>query len=580
MVGRSKVPWLDLGREGARGHGGVAAALFAMALDFEREAKHPLQAIKCLEAAAGADFLPQVEAEARANLGLMLMRYTHNVREARVHLEKASHLVDGLPISADFKLGVVLHLSTCHRLLGSPQSYVHALDKGIAMVTDDLALGGDGQARLLDWFVLFQGKRVQHLLDAGEAEAALEVALVAVAEMERRASTKHVLQVRICLLQLFLREGSHADAETQVQSCSAALETLRAEQGTDAGPVLELASQFHLMHALFAVRFGSAPQISHQLACASSALAQLRSGGHQTSTPMAYLESLRAVLTCYVLTTFEGGLKKAGYQQVRSHIGALESDLDACDIEDGANQSLKLPFVCMLLHSLATSYLADCKLCEALDAITRLAGHLERAPTSLAAFEPLMHLLIASWSRLAGMDSEVAQRHCRHAMEAPGVCGEAVRDVAALQMWLADPRSRDGPPSSVGGGADEEDGREGNTLGGRLMMAGVIAGDRHKLTEALKGAHQSGQRRLVVLCLLELAKTLTQGGDVTQANESMEAAKEMAAAARDMPALLWALFLKKDAAYENVASKWLGMVDDAAKTEGVQPLIDWRLKAS
>ena len=49
--------------------------LFELARDFETR-ESPLQAIKCLEAVASADppFLPQLEAEARANLGMFLSK--------------------------------------------------------------------------------------------------------------------------------------------------------------------------------------------------------------------------------------------------------------------------------------------------------------------------------------------------------------------------------------------------------------------------------------------------------------------------------------------------------------------------
>ncbi len=48
-----------------------------------------LEAIKCLHAALASKEAPQVEVAIRVRLALLLMHHTHNLHEARQHLERA-----------------------------------------------------------------------------------------------------------------------------------------------------------------------------------------------------------------------------------------------------------------------------------------------------------------------------------------------------------------------------------------------------------------------------------------------------------------------------------------------------------
>lgn len=50
---------------------------------------HPLQAIKCYVALLNQSLMPTDEAAALLKLGHLLMEHTHNVQEAKQHLQKA-----------------------------------------------------------------------------------------------------------------------------------------------------------------------------------------------------------------------------------------------------------------------------------------------------------------------------------------------------------------------------------------------------------------------------------------------------------------------------------------------------------
>jgi hypothetical protein len=50
---------------------------------------HPLQAIKCYVALLNQSLMPPDEAAALLKLGHLLMEHTHNVQEAKQHLQKA-----------------------------------------------------------------------------------------------------------------------------------------------------------------------------------------------------------------------------------------------------------------------------------------------------------------------------------------------------------------------------------------------------------------------------------------------------------------------------------------------------------
>jgi hypothetical protein len=66
----------------------TAQALDALAAKFEAE-NCPQQAVACLLGLLGQSLLPDAEVRARLQLARLLMRHTHNLREAKTHLQRA-----------------------------------------------------------------------------------------------------------------------------------------------------------------------------------------------------------------------------------------------------------------------------------------------------------------------------------------------------------------------------------------------------------------------------------------------------------------------------------------------------------
>jgi MAternally-affected-uncoordination protein len=66
----------------------VQSTLQVLASNFTADG-HFLQAIKCYTAILGQSLLPADEATARVQLAQLLLEHTHNVHDAKQHLQKA-----------------------------------------------------------------------------------------------------------------------------------------------------------------------------------------------------------------------------------------------------------------------------------------------------------------------------------------------------------------------------------------------------------------------------------------------------------------------------------------------------------
>ena len=79
--------------------GGAVSSLIAMAEHFlSLKPKPPVkEAAQCLMAALSLAPPPRVEARARLELGLLLFHHTHNLSEAKEHLDKAVSALPSYP---------------------------------------------------------------------------------------------------------------------------------------------------------------------------------------------------------------------------------------------------------------------------------------------------------------------------------------------------------------------------------------------------------------------------------------------------------------------------------------------------
>jgi MAternally affected uncoordination len=119
-------------------------------------------AIRCLEASLSSPdafpLSPLLESQIRLRLGSLLLAHTHNLHDAKSHLERSLTLLSPLP-SAPLPLKLLAYsmLSSTYHLVGAIGKQKHILFKAIQLVnhSSSLALTRD---QTLMWLCNFQVK--------------------------------------------------------------------------------------------------------------------------------------------------------------------------------------------------------------------------------------------------------------------------------------------------------------------------------------------------------------------------------------------------------------------------------------
>ncbi|CAI5468012.1 unnamed protein product [Closterium sp. Yama58-4] len=111
-----------------------------MASHFERTRQIP-QLVKCLEAVCQSPqpFLPLVEVRTRCWLAHVLLKHSRNVLHAKAHLERAQVLLKAIPGNIPLKCTALSLLATCYHLIGHAHFHKHVLQKGLDLITHQLA---------------------------------------------------------------------------------------------------------------------------------------------------------------------------------------------------------------------------------------------------------------------------------------------------------------------------------------------------------------------------------------------------------------------------------------------------------
>jgi MAternally-affected-uncoordination protein len=111
----------------------VAEGLWGLA-DYAEKKGELGQAVKCLEAIcqSHASFLPIVEVKTRLRISTLLLKHSHNVNQAKSHLERSQLLLKQIPSCFDLKFRTFSMLSQCYHLVGAippqKQTLLKALD--------------------------------------------------------------------------------------------------------------------------------------------------------------------------------------------------------------------------------------------------------------------------------------------------------------------------------------------------------------------------------------------------------------------------------------------------------------------
>ncbi|XP_050216987.1 sister chromatid cohesion protein SCC4 [Mercurialis annua] len=110
----------------------VAEGLWGLADNEEKQGSIGT-ALKCLEAICQTQvsFLPIIEVKTRLRIATLLLKHTHNVNEAKSHLERSQLLLKSIPSCFELKCRTFSLLSQCYHLVGAIAPQKQTLLKAI-----------------------------------------------------------------------------------------------------------------------------------------------------------------------------------------------------------------------------------------------------------------------------------------------------------------------------------------------------------------------------------------------------------------------------------------------------------------
>lgn len=113
----------------------VAEGLWLLA-DHEEQKGEIGKAIKCLEAICQStvSFLPIIEVKTRLRIASLLLKHTHNVNQAKSHLERSHLLLKSIPSFFDLKCKAFSLLSQCYHLVGAISSQKTILTRALDLI--------------------------------------------------------------------------------------------------------------------------------------------------------------------------------------------------------------------------------------------------------------------------------------------------------------------------------------------------------------------------------------------------------------------------------------------------------------
>ncbi len=579
-------------------------ALFGLAVDFVSK-DLPLQAIKCLEAALAAKPLPLWEAEARANLGLLLLEFTRNVGEAKRHLETALRLVEDHGVGHGFVCRVQLALAAALGGLGARNEQRNVLERAAQM--EEARLSGRERERERGddrWYVAFRGRLASLRLEEGDAGGALGVASETLERLESGGgsgcSPESLLQGSVTVLQLQILSGDCRDIAATIQKCAARC----------MGANHELEISFHLLCAAHKLRVGSAQEVR---ACLNQAMHHMKRRRHQLggleSKALGFLTAFYCLLESKLLV-LSGKFDLARWQvaEARAKVERLESQggsggsigggglglLEA----DCSSESHLLYFKFLLLETEALSALTQSKVEDAVVKTIEAMALFDANPVALKPCELSVHLLIGSLLTLCGQYGG-SERHLNRALVQTSELEDGYQsNLVKLQLCLL---NLEGCATTDDAAAIFETvetfaavfAADSRGYPAFLLCKVVLAvlhqdvGPAKKLVqEALKCAHAKGDHQVIVFCLIEYAKILRMEGDSSQAAESIDAAKSLAANLHHLPSLVHALAFaevhqpskKREAILATVLDRWQTKVASLNQST-IADIQRWRVAA-
>jgi len=240
----------------------IGDALLLLAGQFQSEGS-VTAAIQCLEGVAQSPdaLLPLTEARARRQLAALLLAHTHNVAEAKAHLEKSQLLLPQLHGQWDLKLGITSDLGRCHKLLGNVQLQQHMYQTGLELCK------GARQSRTCaavdSWEVHFLLRLADTLVTTGETASALAMIDAGLAQaVARHPDLRMKILCHLFMLQVHLVDWSGKEpAESALESAASLFAQLPPERHHER-LTLQLKLHFHVLRVLLLMRLGKMAELA------------------------------------------------------------------------------------------------------------------------------------------------------------------------------------------------------------------------------------------------------------------------------------------------------------------------------
>ncbi|KAK4785505.1 hypothetical protein SAY86_002194 [Trapa natans] len=152
----------------------VAEGLWLLA-DHEEQKGEIGKAIKCLEAICQStvSFLPIIEVKTRLRIASLLLKHTHNVSQAKSHLERSHLLLKTVPSFFDLKCKAFSLLSQCYHLVGAISSQKNILTRALDLIA--LAPPAADQLELKLWACNFYSQLANALIIEGDYQSSISV---------------------------------------------------------------------------------------------------------------------------------------------------------------------------------------------------------------------------------------------------------------------------------------------------------------------------------------------------------------------------------------------------------------------
>ncbi|CAG9466183.1 unnamed protein product [Pedinophyceae sp. YPF-701] len=399
----------------------AVSQLFALAEVLAREG-YPLQAMRCYEAIF-------VEIEARLRLARLLLAFTHNLREAKNHLERANLLArTRLSVRHIERVQVLFEVARCYRFMGSAKMEEDKLQEAIKIALRE----PKGSPARADWLcTLHLSLSAVHASQKGvkAARNALDRLDGYIKEAKDRPDLRAVAVIH--RLQMECVAGEDPDALRPLfQLCDTAIDDARALAGAppaltehityrDDLPLLAQQLELHAvaLKALYALRCGASPDALGATPAALAGAVQ-RAGEFARLTqgrepPYAWLPAPAIVA---LLTMLDAHQRRVDPQQAGKVVGDLEGvvlmlarSLDEAGVdvavgkahnEDSVPAAVKmgdagalLSMFCLVLEGTCLAKLARVDIDGAQGYVVQLLDLLQRFPKTLARFQPTCHVL-------------------------------------------------------------------------------------------------------------------------------------------------------------------------------------------